>query len=104
MKRRAMRTPQARRDVMEIADFIAQNNLDAALRFLDAIDETFRFLAANPECGEQCEFRASRAQGLRAWTVQEFHSYVVFFRPIEAGVEIERVLHGARNIASLFDI
>jgi toxin ParE1/3/4 len=102
MKRRAKRTPQARRDVMGIADYIAENNLDAALRFLDAIDHTFRFLAANPQSGEPCQFRASHMHGVRVWPVQEFRNYLVFFRPTEDGVEIERVLHGACNIESIF--
>jgi toxin ParE1/3/4 len=87
---------------MEIADYIAQSNLDAALRFLDAIDDTCRFLAANPQSGQPCEFRSSRAEGIRAWPVHQFRNYVVYFRATEHGVEIQRVLHGPRRLESLF--
>jgi len=30
-------------------------------------------------------------------------SYVIFYRPMENGVEIVRVLHGARDLPPLFD-
>jgi toxin ParE1/3/4 len=29
-------------------------------------------------------------------------NYVVFYRPIENGIEVVRVLHGRRDIAALF--
>jgi toxin ParE1/3/4 len=87
---------------MELADFIAQGNLDAALHFLDAVDDTFRFLAAYREAGEQVQGADPRLQGLRVSPVQPFRNYLVFFRPMGDGVAIERALHGARDIESLF--
>jgi toxin ParE1/3/4 len=87
---------------MELADFIAKGNLDAALHFLDAIDDTFRFLASNRGAGEQLHVADPKLQGLRVWPVHSFRNYLVFFRPMGDGVAIERVLHGARDIESLF--
>ena len=36
------------------------------------------------------------------WRVKDFPKHLVFNRPIKDGVEIIRVLHGARDIAGLF--
>jgi toxin ParE1/3/4 len=33
--------------------------------------------------------------------VTEFKKYMIFYRPIEGGIEVLRVIHGARNIQNL---
>jgi len=47
------RKPEVRRDLVEYAEHISRDNLDAALRFLDAAERTFKFLAANREVGQR---------------------------------------------------
>jgi toxin ParE1/3/4 len=102
MKRGVIRSSLAVRDVIGIADYIAQNNLTAALRFLDAIEDTFRYLAADREAGQPCDFDHRETEGLRVWRVDGFPNYLVFFRPTMESVIVERVLHGARDFESLF--
>lgn len=41
--------------------------------------------------------------GMRVWPVKGFRKILVFYRPIAVGVEIVRVVHGARDFAALFD-
>jgi toxin ParE1/3/4 len=41
--------------------------------------------------------------GLRFWTLREFPMYVVIYRPLPDGVEILRVVHGARDLGRLLD-
>ena len=43
------KTPQARRDLLELADYIARDTLDTAERFLDAAEAAFHLLASAPE-------------------------------------------------------
>ena len=50
-----------------------------------------RFEAANPAFGELRYFPLS----------SHFRKYLVFYRPVADGVEIARVLHGARDIHGL---
>lgn len=38
---RIIKRPPAKQDLIDQADFIAQDNLEAALRFLDAAGQTF---------------------------------------------------------------
>jgi len=40
--------------------------------------------------------------GLRAWPIDGFRNHLVFYRPTDEGVDIVRVLHGARDIEALF--
>jgi len=95
--------PLARQDVLEIASYIAADNLDAAERFLDAAEQTFALLASMPLMGRACEFRSPQAQGLRMWRVHGFERYLIFYRPSEDGVDVVRVLHAARDLESLFE-
>jgi toxin ParE1/3/4 len=97
------KTPQAWRDVVELASFIAEDNLDAAERFLDAVEQTFALLASMPMMGRMCEFESPQAQGLRMWRIRGFERYLVFYRPIDKGINVVRVLHGSRDIERLFE-
>ena len=60
-------------------------------------------LAAMPELGERQVFKRADLADLRAWQVRGFENYLIFYRPIEHGVEIVRVLHAARDIAAIFE-
>lgn len=96
------RTPEARSDLSEIAARIARNNVSAALRFLDAAEETFANLLHSPELGIVGEFRSPRLTGVRRWRIDGFENYLVFYRILDRGIEVIRVIHGARDIEALF--
>mgnify|MGYP001604054192 CR=1 FL=1 len=86
-----LRTPQANDDLIEIWDRIAKDNLSAADRLLRRIDETCKLLSRQPEMGQsQEQYRA----GLRSFTVG---NYIIFYHPIRDGIEVYRILHGARQ-------
>ncbi|MGO8836791.1 MAG: type II toxin-antitoxin system RelE/ParE family toxin [Limisphaerales bacterium] len=87
----------ARSDLDEIWYYIAQANMDAADRFLGAIVSHFPKLAAMPQIGRA---RKELSPRLRSFPVGR---YIIFYRPMENGVEIARVLHGARDIPPLFE-
>src|SRR5712692_6745894 len=103
MPGRIHKTPQAERDVLAIASFIAEDNLEAAERFLDAAEETLTLLASMPLMGRACAFQHPDAHGLRLWRVRGFERYLIFYRPIEGDIDVIRVLHAARDIDSLFE-
>jgi toxin ParE1/3/4 len=96
------RKPEVRRDLVEQADVIARGSINAAIRFLDAADATFDFLAANREIGQLCDFTHPETTGLRVWPMRGFPNHLVFYRPTGEGVDIVRVLHGARDLDSIF--
>ena len=102
MAAKITKTPQAREDLLELADYIAQHNLDAALRFLDAAEVAFELLAGMRELGMLCRFQSPQAAGLRVWPIRGFENYLVFYRPTDQGIDVIRVIHGARDIESFF--
>ncbi|HYH39722.1 MAG TPA: type II toxin-antitoxin system RelE/ParE family toxin [Azospirillum sp.] len=93
---RVRRTDRARTDLEEIWWYVAQDSVAAADRLIRAIDETFRRLSEHPAMGRS---RESLQPNLRS---HPHGSYVVFYRPVDGGIEVVRVLHGARDIDAAF--
>ena len=91
------RRPPAETDVLEIWDYIADYSLDAADRWVDHLDEQFRMLATQPMMGRA---RDELAPGVRSFP---FGRYVVFYVPLTNGIDVVRVLHGARDIDAVFN-
>jgi toxin ParE1/3/4 len=93
---RIVRTPEAAADLWEIALYIARDNEDAAYRLIDTIDEKLEMLAQHPGGGQA---RPELLDNLRSFPVGR---YIIFYRPINEGIEVLRVLHGARNLRKAF--
>jgi toxin ParE1/3/4 len=84
-------------DLVEIAFHIAEQNLVAADRWLETIDEKCQRLARMPELGRK---RPDLAPELRSFPVG---NYIIFYRPLPDGIQVIRVLHGARDLPPLFE-
>lgn len=93
----------AKRDIFEIWEFIASDNIDAADRLREDAFRTFERIVAMPEIGAFRKFKNPVLTGLRLCPIPNFHRYLIFYRLAKSGVEIVRVLHGARDIAVIFD-
>lgn len=93
--------PKARRDVAEIADYLATEDLDVSDRFIDDVQRSFEFLSTRPYTGSARRFRRPTLHGLRLWRVPNFPKYLIIYRPTSIGIEVIRVLHGARKIERL---
>jgi len=89
------RTAQAEQDLIGIWRHIAVDNEPAANTLLDRIDAACRSLADHPRLGPA---RPDLAPGLRYFPVRR---YLILYRSVGDGVEIVRVLHGARDLAGL---
>ena len=88
---RIIRSKPARADLRDIWLYIAQDNMDAADRFLDRPDRAIRTLAESPKIGERQD---NVKDGLRRIVVG---NYLVFYESIKEGIRVVRVLHGARR-------
>jgi toxin ParE1/3/4 len=96
MTRLARRSSLAAQDFYEIGLYIAQDSLDAAGRVLDGLDAKIQLLVLSPDMGRS---RPELAPGVRSFSAD---SYVIFYRRDEDGIEIIRVLHGARDVNKFF--
>jgi toxin ParE1/3/4 len=92
---RIARTPRAEVDVLEIWTYISRDSKTQADRLVERIDKTLRLLSMQPQMGQH---RPELAPELRSFSVG---NYVVFFRPIDDGIEVERVIHAARDVNSI---
>jgi toxin ParE1/3/4 len=93
----------AKRDLTDHFVFLGDNaSVDVARRFLHASNVSFQVLARMPEMGAQRNFRNPHFSSVRAWPVKGFERYLIFYRPLTDGVEILRIIHGARDIERLF--
>lgn len=89
-------TSLAEDDLTEIWDYIAADNLDAADRVLAAIETAFRRLAEQPAVGH---FRDDLAD--RTVRFDLVYSYLPVYRWQTQPLQILRVLHSARDVASI---
>lgn len=90
------RTAQADEDLIDIWVYIAQDNRDAADHLLDEFEKKFTLLAGQPRLGAA---RSDIAPGLRHFPAG---NYLILYREIGPGIEVVRVVHGARRLSSLF--
>lgn len=92
-------TPSAQQDVDQITDFIAEDNIEAALRVHDALEEAFRHLAEMPGVGHT---RADlTVRPVKFWRV---YSYLVVYDPASTPLTVIAVLHGARDVSNLLQL
>lgn len=91
-----VKRPLAETDLDEIWWYLAQDNPDAADRFLDKIEERCRTLAQFPNLGVS---RDELHPGLRSLPVGK---YLIFYLIIEGGIEVVRVLPGMMDIDAFF--
>lgn len=91
-------TVTADRDLEEINDRIGEQNPDAADRLMDKIYETCKRLARFPGMGRRWD---ELNTPLRSFPVND---YLIFYRPIDGGIEVVRVVSGYRDLKAIFNI
>ncbi|HEY0386460.1 MAG TPA: type II toxin-antitoxin system RelE/ParE family toxin [Pyrinomonadaceae bacterium] len=90
-------TPLAQEDLGDIWGYVAESGVERADQLLDLIYEKCQRLAEYPEMGRA---RHELLVDLRSFTIK---NYVIFYQPTGDGIEVLRVLYGARDIHRVFD-
>jgi toxin ParE1/3/4 len=91
-----VKRPRARTDLVEIWNYIADDSEAQADAFLDTIDRKLALLADQPNMG-----RVRRELGDEIRSVP-LGRYTIFYVAIPSGIEVVRVLHGARDLDAIF--
>ena len=94
---RVITSVRATQDLDDIWFYIAQDNVAAADALIDAIEQRCGILAGNPLMGRA---RPELAPEVRSYSVDR---YVAFYRPHPDGIELVRVLHGARHLPGIVE-
>jgi toxin ParE1/3/4 len=82
----------AEADLDGIWDYIATNDPDRADGFVRKLTNKLGMLANNPLIGAQ---REEYFSGLRVFPVER---YLVFYLPLDDGIQVIRILHASRDI------
>ena len=91
-----LKRPRALSDLAEIWDYIADDSEERADALVDTIDRKFQLLATQSKMGR---VRDELVKGLRSFPVGR---YIIFYRAISEGIEVVRVLHGSRDLDTIF--
>lgn len=97
------KSPQAERDIEECFVFIGEENLDAGIRFLLAVEDSLEKLAGFRLMGKLFDSPNILVRDLRVWPVAGFGSYLIFYTVADTKITIIRLLHSSRDIEALFD-
>jgi len=90
------RTTASFRDYQVIWDYVARDNVPAADELLRTFDAKLELLSDYPKAGPA---RPELGARVRSFPVGD---YLLFYRPMRGGIELLRVLHGARNLRNSF--
>lgn len=89
-------TDRARADLNDIWDHIAQDNPSAARKYIATLLDKMLLLLQSPQLGRQ---RDDLRPGMRTMPVG---NHVIFYKQVDKGIKIIRVLSGYRDITSMF--
>ena len=92
---RCVFTAPSLNDLEEIHDYIAEQSPERAERWIRRLRVQCELLAEMPGLGRA---RPEIGQAIRSLAVR---SYLILYREVEGGIEIVRVVHGARRINRL---
>jgi plasmid stabilization system protein ParE len=90
-------SPDAAKDLHDIWEYIADDNLDAADRFLGKLRDQILALAETPGMGHRRDDLA-QDRPILFWPVG---NYLILYRATKGSVEIVAVAHGKRDIPAL---
>ncbi len=92
---RILRSLPATHDLLAIWEYIAEDDPAAASAMLGKIDKAVHMLAGNPLVGEE---QPHIKPALRRFVVGQ---YLIFYEPLDDGIQVVRVFHGARRYEDL---
>jgi toxin ParE1/3/4 len=102
-KTRIAFTDAALADILEQSDWYeTQGDRSLAQRWEEAVTATLLRIAQRPRIGSRCSFTADELRGTRRLPVADFAKHLVFYQSRERKILVLRVVHGARDLESLF--
>lgn len=96
--------PSAKDDILrQYRYYLLEDALDAAMRFLDAVDSSISDLCTMPELGAPKPVKNQILAGLRSWPVKGFEDTRIYYLIQKDSLRVVRVLHGKRNVKALLE-
>jgi toxin ParE1/3/4 len=90
-------------DILEQAEWYQQHSGEAlAGKWENAVASAILQLSKNPHAGSLCKFRNAEIVDTRRIGIPQFRKHLIFYSVTGGELTILRVLHGARDLESLF--
>jgi toxin ParE1/3/4 len=86
----------ASRDLDDIAEYFVETNVEAGERFFQKFNQKCQQLVIFPSSGKSYAEIRTDLRGV------SLDGYIIFYRILEDGIEILRVVSGRRNLPALF--
>jgi toxin ParE1/3/4 len=92
-------------EILKQADWYElQSGPKLATRWDRAVTATIVRISTVPKSGALCRFKAEQLEGTRRVPVAGFPKHLVFYQIEPNGIFVLRVVHGARDLESLFSV
>jgi toxin ParE1/3/4 len=85
-----------------IAFYLKRDARQAALAFIDALEDAYAILGRHPGIGTTRYAAELDIPELRSWALPRF-PYVIFYTERPDHVDVWRVLHGSRDVPALVE-
>jgi plasmid stabilization system protein ParE len=95
-------TPHAVYDIDTIAEYLEVGKARGGSRFRDDLAHRLAHLEQFPSAAQLFEPPTPRHPGLRVGRLLKFRRYAIYYRPVDGGILVLRVLHTSRNVAVSF--
>lgn len=91
-------------DVDEIFVYIGSDNVEAAIRFVEAVDTTLDLISTQPFAGFERDFQNDRLGQVRFWPVKGFDRYLIAYQPDRETQKVRaiRLLNSYRDFSAIF--
>jgi toxin ParE1/3/4 len=90
-------------DVLEQADWYRQHAGESlAMRWERAVTSAISHILRYPSSGSPCAFRSPELKNVRRTIIPKFPRHLLFYRFEADEVFVLRIVHGARDLESLF--
>ncbi len=84
--------------------YVQEAGSAVADRFLAQAEATLTRLVRSPGLGTLYHHDHPALTDVRYFPISHFKKYLVFYRPMTGGIEVLRVLHGARDLDSILTL
>jgi len=102
-RKTVFRRRRANDDILAAVDYYQNEaGVQVALEFIDELEASIEKISIRPTIGSLRYAQLLNLPGLRFWQLRRF-PYLIFYSEREGRIELERVLHGSRDIPAQFD-
>lgn len=96
-----VKLPQALIDLVETAEYLAEDDAEVADRFFDEFESTLELITKSPKIGSVKRYKDQT--DIRMWFIRGFEKSLIFYTESADEIVILRVIHSARDYTRFLD-